>query len=160
YNFEIPVLFQTTFDLPDFNGHLRPFRNSGSGSIDAWPKEAGQKMLDTLKTTMGTTSYTFSQLTGGATISSTIGSSAKRQRRIMPTTGDGVFGPSAAAPVPAQKMPLRVVVMMRRCSLADEPMIELIGQAAAAHHDHDPQRYLRREHERAAHRAGVRGRTQ
>src|SRR5262249_24835413 len=84
YNATIPVLLQSTFEMPQFKGHLNAFRNISSvaqppgapacaGSppfpaacLDA--SDAGRKLYDRVATNSLTTlQYTFDQLRGGST---------------------------------------------------------------------------------------------
>ncbi len=104
YAVSVPVLLQSTFELPGWLGHLNAFRRSDNGtpanladdlSVQAW--DAGQLLKDRVTNAtngMGTsTLYFFSDLYGGstpATLSNIKTSSAKIKRRIFTTSGNGV----------------------------------------------------------------------
>ena len=87
YSSTIPILLQSTFELPIFKGHLNAFRNSvtapsPSPSASASPSapvgspapawattlnasDAGQKLQDRVTTALSAPPYSFAQLRGG-----------------------------------------------------------------------------------------------
>jgi hypothetical protein len=96
YDFTLPVLLQSTFEMPDFRGHLNAFRNVLVGTTETafqlW--DAGQSLNARLSASLGTTAWSFTQLRGGsATTDATIGTAAAGaiRRRIYTTTRNGVF---------------------------------------------------------------------
>jgi hypothetical protein len=94
YDSSIPVLLQTTFDMPQFAGHLNAFRNDAGTSVEVW--DAGQKLYDRVVTgglgdpSVATNVHTFSQLHADATAATIGGSAAKIKRRIYTTKQAGV----------------------------------------------------------------------
>jgi hypothetical protein len=98
----IPVLLQSTFELPDFNGHLKAFVRGDNGtpnntaddvSVNVW--DAGAKLIQRVVTdagAMGTTpTYTFAQLYGNATPATVRTSNARIKRRIFTSSGQGAL---------------------------------------------------------------------
>lgn len=98
----IPVLLQSTFELPEFNGHLKAFVRGDNGtpnntaddvSVNVW--DAGAKLIQRVVTdtgAMGTTpTYTFAQLYGNATPTTVKTSTARIKRRIFSSSGQGVL---------------------------------------------------------------------
>ena len=96
YDTTLPVLMQSTFDMPEFAGHLKAFRNGGGTppvSVQVW--DAGQQLYDRVVTNGITTTgqWSFTELRGAGTTDVNIGSSAaKIKRRIYTTTRNGVYG--------------------------------------------------------------------
>ncbi len=113
YAGSIPILLQSTFELPGYMGHLKAFRRGDAGtptdltddnSVEMW--DAGDKLNNRLLhstgmgpapattcTTPGAGCYTFAQLYGDATNDNPLdvaNSSAKIKRRIFTTTQNGV----------------------------------------------------------------------
>lgn len=100
YASSIPILMQSTFEMPGFLGHLKAFRRGNAGTvsdvsddvaIEEW--DAGKKLYDRVAnstTGMGTAAYTFTALYGDATPSTVKTSTAKIKRRIYSTTQNGV----------------------------------------------------------------------
>ncbi|PYQ04474.1 MAG: hypothetical protein DMF82_10575 [Acidobacteria bacterium] len=113
YDVTVPVLLQSIFEMPGYNGHLRAFRNVSGASVMLW--DAGDLLCQRVtgykaKTSaglpvapcdiggvvspagggMGTGNSTFAQMTGGATIANIATSSARIKRRIFTTTQNGV----------------------------------------------------------------------
>jgi hypothetical protein len=118
YETTVPVLLQSIFEMPGFNGHLRAFRNVGGVSTLMW--DAGDKLCERVTGyrakrdaanlpiapcdiggtaaagatpgtgNMGNSNWTFDQLTAGATPSTIDASAAKIKRRIFTTTQNGV----------------------------------------------------------------------
>lgn len=111
YAGSIPILLQSTFELPGFKGHLKAFRRDDAGtpddltdddSAEMW--DAGDKLQNRLLnathgmgpapgstcTSAGGGCYTFAQLYGDATLSNIATSSAKIKRRIFTTSQNGV----------------------------------------------------------------------
>ncbi len=105
YKSDFPILFQPSFELPNFKGRLRAFKSDGNlvnpASVLVW--EAGQKLLDRVVNASGTlgnpvawtisqvnNKYTFDQLTGGATILTVDGSAARIKRRILTSARNGL----------------------------------------------------------------------
>ncbi len=111
YKSDFPILFQPSFELPNFKGRLRAFKSDGAAvnpaSVLVW--EAGQKLLDRVVNQTGAlgnpiswtisqvnNKYTFDQLTGGATILTVDGSAARIKRRVFTTARNGIT-PALAA---------------------------------------------------------------
>ena len=117
YATTVPVLLQSIFEMPGFNGHLRAFRNVGGVSTLMW--DAGDKLCERVTgykaqrdaaslpiapcdignaaalvdpNAMGSGNSTFVQLTGplGTTPDTIAASAAKIKRRIFTTTQNGV----------------------------------------------------------------------
>jgi hypothetical protein len=107
YKFDLPVLFQPSFEVPGFKGRLRAFKSdlgTPPSSVQVW--EAGQKLLDRVVTAPGalgnpvpwtisptTNKYTFDQLHAAATPANVAASSARIKRRILTTRRNGVNPP-------------------------------------------------------------------
>ncbi|HET9316253.1 MAG TPA: hypothetical protein VFQ51_11735, partial [Vicinamibacteria bacterium] len=98
YQSSIPVLLQSTFSMPDFNGRLRAFRRSGSSSVLVW--DAGQELRDRIVNGiygtdgMGTANWSYGEIRGtGSDVNMTSGN-ARIKRRIYTSDGNGVFIPS------------------------------------------------------------------
>jgi len=101
YSVSVPVLLQSTFELPDYKGHLNAFRRGDNGTptnpdddvtVPLW--DAGQELFDrvadsTHGMTVGT-AYRFSALHGSATPADIRDSSAKIKRRIFTTSQNGI----------------------------------------------------------------------
>jgi hypothetical protein len=94
YSRTVPVILQSTFVMPNFEGHLTAFRNDGGGgALELW--DAGQKLKDrvvngvTGTDGMGTNEYTFAQLFGNATPTTVRTSTARIKRRIFTTRSNG-----------------------------------------------------------------------
>ena len=105
YAVNVPILMQSTFELPDFKGHLKAFRRSDSGtptdtsddvSVVEW--DAGQKLYDrvllgTATNGMGTGPASFLQLYGNYASQPDLtnsGSTVRIKRRIYTTARNGV----------------------------------------------------------------------
>ncbi|MEO8501334.1 MAG: hypothetical protein ABI565_10505, partial [Vicinamibacteria bacterium] len=108
YAVSVPVLLQSTFELPGWLGHLNAFRRSDPKltptdftddvSLQVW--DAGQLLKDRVTNGMGAGTYLFSDLYGDADTTPPLGaltqpnkirtSSAKIKRRIFTTSGNGV----------------------------------------------------------------------
>ena len=105
YSVSVPILMQSTFELPLYKGHLNAFRRDGKGttvltddtSEQMW--DAGQKLYDRVSnatTGMGTGLYTFAQLYGNANnpsptnMNNPLNTTAKIKRRIFTTVQNGV----------------------------------------------------------------------
>ena len=92
YTANVPVLVQSTFEMPGFKGHLKAFRNAGGTSVEVW--DAGQKLLDRVTTGMSTCprtvnsvkACTFTELHAGATDATVGTSTATLKRRIYTTS--------------------------------------------------------------------------
>jgi hypothetical protein len=85
----LPVLLQSTFTMPGFEGHLKAFRNQSETSLQEW--DAAQKLLNRLDPAWTGTAV-YSQLHGGvATPDAIAASTASIKRRIYTTTRNGVF---------------------------------------------------------------------
>jgi hypothetical protein len=110
YSTTQPIVFQSTFSMPGFHGHLHAFWNDPADGLDvAVPRwdganDAGDKLLQ--RVTIPAAGATFDQLTGGATASNILTSSALVKRRIFTTIRNGVFTPA-------------VVDVIRRTAQAD-----------------------------------------
>jgi hypothetical protein len=94
YNFSVPVLLQSTFEMPSFSGSLKAFRRAGVSSVLVW--DAGDKLKQRVVAEMGTGSYTWAQLRGTATDANVLGSDTLIERRIYTTSGNGVYGVTVA----------------------------------------------------------------
>ena len=90
YDFSVPVLLQSTFEMPSFEGRLKAFRRDGANSVLVW--DAGVKLRDRVASEMGTGSYTWAQLRGTTDDANVLGSDALIERRIYTTSGNGVYG--------------------------------------------------------------------
>lgn len=109
YAVSVPVLLQSTFELPGWLGHLNAFRRSDNGtpanladdlSVQSW--DAGQSLKDRVTNPltatggvsagMGTGLYYFADLFGNATFTpnNVRTSTARIKRRIFTTTQNGV----------------------------------------------------------------------
>jgi hypothetical protein len=92
YSVTLPALLQSTFEMPDFKGHLNAFRNQAGTSFQMW--DAGQALTDRVTNSLGSLAHTFVTLRGGAastpTTIPTAGPGAIR-RRIYTTNRNGVF---------------------------------------------------------------------
>lgn len=102
YSQRINILYQSTWDLPEWRGHLYAFRNDGTflpapgaNSLGIW--DAGQTLFDAVTVPLRTTpgdgavvnQFTFAQLHGGATVADLSGAIIKR--RIFTTSRNGVW---------------------------------------------------------------------
>ncbi len=105
YGQRVNILFQSTWELPEWKGRLFAFRNDGTflpapgaNSLGIW--EAGQSLFDRVVVPMRTTAgvggingrFTFATLHGGATVSDL--TSALIKRRIFTTSRNGVWARS------------------------------------------------------------------
>ncbi|HVR72198.1 MAG TPA: hypothetical protein VMT87_15245 [Vicinamibacteria bacterium] len=88
YEVTLPVLLQSTFEMPGFEGHLKAFRNDAETSLQVW--DAADELLDRLSPTWTGTAV-FTQLHGGATPDTIGASTAFIKRRIYTTIRNGVF---------------------------------------------------------------------
>jgi hypothetical protein len=99
YNSSVPVLLQSTFEMPGFKGHLKAFRNISGAASPAWDptpanSDAGQKLASRIAASLTTLQYTFDTLRGGATSTDVTIASAGTgaiKRRIYTTNGNGVY---------------------------------------------------------------------
>ena len=99
YNSSVPVLLQSTFEMPGFRGHLKAFRNISGAASPAWDptaanSDAGQKLASRIATSLTSLQYPFDTLRGGATSTdATIASAGTGaiKRRIYTTNGNGVY---------------------------------------------------------------------
>jgi hypothetical protein len=102
YSTTVPVLLQSTFELPIFKGHLNAFRNDGTATAaPAWSttipaSDAGQKLQDRVTTSLSAPPYSFAQLRGGNSPLRTdadirLGAAGTIKRRIYTTARNGVF---------------------------------------------------------------------
>ena len=99
YRSSVPVLLQSTFSMPEFNGRLRAFRRSVATSVLVW--DAGQKLRDRIvngvtgSDGMGTTTnWSYGELRGTGTDVNIVTSNARIKRRIYSSNGNGVFIPT------------------------------------------------------------------
>ena len=90
YNFSVPVLLQSTFEMPSFEGRLKAFRREGDDSLEVW--DAGVKLRDRVAAKMAAGPYTWAQLRGTAGDSDVLNSNTLIERRIYTTSGNGVYG--------------------------------------------------------------------
>lgn len=106
YGANIPILLQSTFELPGYKGHLNAFRRAADGtSTEMW--DGGAKLNARVQnallgmgaqpastcTVPGTGCYTFAQLYGNAANTDPLvvaGTTAKIKRRIFTTSQNGV----------------------------------------------------------------------
>ncbi len=99
YDSSVPVLLQSTFEMPQFKGHLKAFRNISGAASPAWDptpanSDAGQKLASRISTSLTTLQYTFDTLRGGAASTDVTIASAGTgaiKRRIYTTNGNGVY---------------------------------------------------------------------
>jgi hypothetical protein len=103
YNQRVNILYQSTFELPGWKGHLGAFRNDGTfqsapgaNSLGIW--EAGRTLHDAVLTPMqtldlghGANHFTFAELHGGADVRTISASAAVIKRRIFTSNGNGSF---------------------------------------------------------------------
>ncbi|MET0553901.1 MAG: hypothetical protein ABW221_12735 [Vicinamibacteria bacterium] len=94
YDFSVPILLQSTFEMPSFQGRLKAFRRDGPDSLLVW--DAGDKLQQRVASEMGTGVYTWAQIRGTATDANILGSNALIERRIYTTSGNGVYGVTVA----------------------------------------------------------------
>jgi hypothetical protein len=99
YRSSIPVLLQSTFSMPDFNGRLRAFRRSLATSVLVW--DAGQRLRDRIVNGvsgadgMGTlVNRSYGELRGTGSDVNMVTSNARIKRRIYTSNGNGVFIPT------------------------------------------------------------------
>lgn len=95
YDVTLPVLLQSTFSMPAFDGHLKAFRRAASGSVEEW--DAGQRLQDRVSTGMASQPrWRFGPLWGapGTTDATIRTSNAAIKRRIYTTPRNGTFTPS------------------------------------------------------------------
>jgi hypothetical protein len=83
YATAVPVLFQSTWSIPGFQGHLMAY-TAASGTTAQW--DAGDKLLQTVSIT---SAAPFASLHGGATDANIASSSAMIKRRIYTSNGNG-----------------------------------------------------------------------
>lgn len=104
YKFDLPILFQPSFELPGYKGRLRAFKSdlgTPPSSVLVW--EAGQKLLDRVVGAPGalgnpvpwtvsqtSNKYIFDELHGGATVNNVASSSARIKRRVLTSRSNGV----------------------------------------------------------------------
>ena len=104
YAASIPILLQSTFEIPGYKGHLNAFRNNAGATAAAWgaslnASDAGQKLEDRVTTALSAPPYTFGQLRGGSSPirtdadikSATASASGAIRRRIYTTPRNGSF---------------------------------------------------------------------
>lgn len=106
YNQRVNILYQSTFELPGWKGHLFAFLNDGSfqaasgvNSLGIW--ESGQTLFDQIVVPMQNATrggrppnqFTFAELHDGQTVASigTPASQALIKRRIFTSNGNGRF---------------------------------------------------------------------
>lgn len=91
FNSTLPVLLQSTFDMPDFTGHLHAFRRGGTATIEQW--DAGVKLNDRITAGMAAGQWSFVQLRGttGPNEDTIAASDAKIKRRVFSSSRNGVF---------------------------------------------------------------------
>jgi hypothetical protein len=88
YNSTLPVLLQSVFTMPDFEGHLRAFRRGGTATIEQW--DAAVKLNDRLTAGFAGGQWSFSELRGVGTDENNL-TGARIQRRIFTSSGNGFF---------------------------------------------------------------------
>jgi hypothetical protein len=104
YNQRVNILYQSTFELPGWKGHLGAFRNDGSfqtvpgvNSLGIW--DAGQTLFDQVSVPMRTAQrgsrppnqFTFAELHDGQSAMTIAGSNALIKRRIFTSVQNGTF---------------------------------------------------------------------
>jgi hypothetical protein len=108
YNQRINLLYQPTFELPNWNGHVNAFRNDGTfqpvsntispnGEWDAGDALFTQVTVDGMQAGSGSggpNKYLFAELWNGATVDDI--SPARLKRRIFTSAGNGSFTRSSA----------------------------------------------------------------
>ena len=103
YASSVPVLLQSTFELPEYRGHLNAFRRNDNGTpadptddtaVELW--NAGLKLSQRVSggldgsSGMGTGLYSFAALHAAAGPDTIKASAARIKRRIFTTSGNGV----------------------------------------------------------------------
>jgi hypothetical protein len=92
YSVTLPILLQSTFEMPGFEGHLKAFRNVAETSFLEW--DAAQRLQARLSPAWPAAGGTFDNLRGGGsavTPDTIAGTTALVKRRIFTTTRNGVF---------------------------------------------------------------------
>ena len=105
YSDRVNILFQPTFEMPSFDGHLLAFRNDGTflplpdniNFTGNW--DAGETLFENVSQFMEVQSragrpnnkFTFSELHGGASVENVGSSTALIRRRIFTSDGNGRF---------------------------------------------------------------------
>ncbi len=98
YSSSVPVLLQSVFDMPNFNGRFRAFKRGVGTSDLVW--DAGDKLrlrvLNGVTGTdgMGTGFWSYNELRGSGTDANIVSSNARIKRRIYTSNGNGVFQPT------------------------------------------------------------------
>ncbi len=104
YSQRVNILYQTTFELPGWQGHLYGFRNDGTfqsvGAVNSTGQfDAGQTLNDQVSVPMQTATrsgrpadnFTFAELHAGTNVNTIFGSTALIKRRIFTSNGNGRF---------------------------------------------------------------------
>jgi hypothetical protein len=94
YDFSVPILLQSTFEMPSFEGRLKAFRRQGNASVQEW--DAGQKLQDRVAAEVGVLPRTWTELRGTGTTDDVLSTDALIERRIYTTSGNGVYGVTVA----------------------------------------------------------------
>jgi hypothetical protein len=128
YSSSVPILLQSTFEMPGFKGHLNAFRNTGGTTAAAWGatlavSDAGQKLQTRVEASLTTASYTFAALRGGGTTLLTdatikTGGTGTIKRRIYTTPQNGVFSNATYASAGTRSNTERVNDLMDNNSAA------------------------------------------
>jgi hypothetical protein len=97
YDFTLPVLLQSTFEMPGFRGHLNAFHNELVGTVETSVQDwdAGQSLTNRVAASLGTAAWSWAQLRAGmastdATMITAVAPGVIR-RRIYTTIRNGVF---------------------------------------------------------------------
>jgi hypothetical protein len=98
YRASIPVLLQSTFGMPNFQGRLKAFRRGVSASVEEW--DAGTKLRNRVVNGLtgtdgvGTGNWSYGELRGTGTDANIVSSNARIKRRIYTSSSNGVFQPT------------------------------------------------------------------
>lgn len=141
YAFTEPVIYQTSFSMPGWKGHLAAYFSSSGTVQPRWPgaNDAGDKLMKSVTLTDTTLCPSdpnvtgcadFATLTGGATIANVATSSAKIKRRVFTTTRNGVYLPTVSNIIQRTAQP--EVVGLWPPSAAVDPAAGTVGTLDAA----------------------------
>lgn len=101
YSSSVPVLLQSVFEMPNFNGRFRAFKRGVGTSDLVW--DAGDKLRNRVLygnagaapgDGMGTGLWSYGELRGSGTDANIVSSNARIKRRIYTSNGNGVFQPT------------------------------------------------------------------
>jgi hypothetical protein len=98
YSSSVPVLLQSVFEMPNFNGRFRAFKRGVGTSDLVW--DAGDELRSRVVNGvfgtdgMGTSDWSYAEIRGSGTDANIVSSNARIKRRIYTSNGNGVFQPS------------------------------------------------------------------